>query len=118
METLSIVGKETLEDIAYSLDRLKGTVEYWRKLIPLLPKECYRYNKVDVEKIALVGTKGSSPSLKLLQEFQRKGMDLSHFKNMLQTIECQGALDCFKQPSEFKKKLMVLVLYGSIYAYV
>ena len=101
MEPLSLVGKETLDDIAYSLDRLKGKIEYWRMLIPLLPKESYRYNKIDVEQIALVGTKGGSPSLRLLQEFQRKGMDLSYFKNMLQTIECQGALDCFKLPSEF-----------------
>ena len=101
MEPLGVVGKEMLEDIAYSLDRLKGTIEYWRILIPLLPKESYRYNKIDVEQIALVGTKGGSSSRELLQEFQRKGMNLAYFKNMLQIIECQGALDCFKQPSEF-----------------
>ena len=97
---LSVVDKETLEDVAYSLDRLKGKIEYWRMLIPLLPKESYRYNKVDVEQIAFVGTKGGSSSLVLLQEFQRKRMGLGCFKNMLQKIDCQGALDCFKQPSE------------------
>ena len=99
MNTLS---EELLEDIAYSLDRLKeNKVEYWRLLIPLLPKESYRYNKVDVEEIAFVSTKGKgSPSLKLLREFQRKGMELLYFKNMLQKIKCQGALDCFEKPSE------------------
>ena len=103
METLNFVSKETIEDICYSLDRLKGNVEYWRLLIPLLPKDLYRYNKVDIEQIARVGTRGrgtDSPSLKLLQDFQRKGMGLSYFKNMLKEVECQGALDCFEQPSE------------------
>lgn len=105
MEPLSVVGEETLEDIAYSLDRLKGTIEYWRILISLLPKESYPYNKVDVEQIALVGTKGRSSSRVLLQQFQNKGMGLGYFKNLLQRIECQGALNCFKQPSEFKGRL-------------
>lgn len=98
MKTLS---KEALEDIAFSLDRIKkGKQEYWRLLIPLLPKELYRYNKVDVEELAYVGTRGGSPSQKLLLELQSKGMKLSDFINMLRQIECQGALDCFKQPSK------------------
>ena len=99
MNTLS---EERLQDIAYSLDRLKeNKVEYWRLLIPLLPKESYRYNKVDVEQIAYVSIKGKgSSSLTLLREFQRKGMELLYFKDILQKIECQGALDCFKKPSE------------------
>lgn len=99
METLS---EEMLKDIAYSLDRIKGKDEYWRLLIRVLPKETYRYNRVEVEEFALIGTKGEgSPSLKLLHEFQRKRMEILYFKKMLQKIECQGALDCFKQPSEF-----------------
>ena len=99
MNTLS---KEQLRDIAYSLDRVKGNVEYWRLLIPLLPKNTYPYNKVDVEKIAFVGITGKgSPSLEILLDFQRKGMELSYFKNLLRTIECQGALDCFNGPSKF-----------------
>ena len=99
---LDILSKETLQDIAYSLDRLnKCKEEYWRLLVPLLPKELYHFDEVDVEKLALVGTKNGSPSLKLLQQFQRKGMKLPYFKRMLQIIECQGALDCFKKPSEF-----------------
>ena len=99
MNTLS---EERLQDIAYSLDRLKeNKVEYWRLLIPLLPKESYGYNKVDVEQIAYVSIKGKgSSSLTLLREFQRKGMELLYFKDILQKIECQGALDCFKKPSE------------------
>ena len=103
MCTLSSLSKEVLQDIAYSLDRLNGNKEeYWRLLMPLLPKESYRYNRVDVEEIAFLSIKGnSSPSLKLLQDFQRKGMKLDYFKNMLQKIDCQGALDCFKPPSEF-----------------
>lgn len=101
MENLNSLSKETLKDIAYSLDRLKGKTEYWRLLIPLLPKETYGFDRVKVEEFALVGTKGGSASLKLLHEFQRKGMEVLHFKKMLQKIECQGALDCFKQPSEF-----------------
>ena len=111
METLNFVNEETIEDICYSLDRLKGNVAYWRLLIRLLPKDLYPYNRVDIEKIALVGTKGrgtDSPSLKLLQDFQRKGMGLSYFKNMLKEIECQGALDCFKQPS---KIIFVIQIY-------
>lgn len=102
MKTLS---KETLEDIAYSLDRIdriKGKQEYWRLLIPLLPKESYRYNRIDVEELAYVGTKGGSPSLKLLQDFQKKGMELSYFIALLKKIGCHGALDCLnKQPSKF-----------------
>ena len=99
MNTLS---RETIEDIAYSLDRLRGTDkrEYWRLLIPLLPNKSYRFNKVDVEELAYVGTKGGSPSLKLLEEFSRKNMELSSFKDMLRSIGCQGALDCFKESSE------------------
>ena len=101
MNTLS---EELLQDIAYSLDRLKeNKEEYWRLLIPLLPKESYPYNRVDVEEIAFVSTKGKgSPSLTLLREFQKNGMEILDFKDMLQKIECQGALDCFKKPSELK----------------
>ena len=99
---MNTLNEELLRDIAYSLDRVKGNVEYWRLLIPLLPKKTYPYNKVDVEEIAYVGTTGKgSPSLEILRDFQRKGMEVSYFKNMLRTIECQGALDCFNGPSKF-----------------
>ena len=103
MNTLS---EELLWDVAYSLDRVKGNVEYWRLLIPMLPKNMYPYNKIDIEKIAFVGITGKgSPSLEILRDFQRKGMEVSYFKNMLQIIECQGALDCFNEPSKFYKKV-------------
>lgn len=112
MNTLrETLNEELLKDIAYSLDRLKGNKEeYWRLLIPLLPKKTYPYNKVDVEKFAYVGISGKgSPALELLREFKRKGMELSFFKNMLQEIDCQRALDCFKTPSEFYKNGNILL---------
>jgi len=110
---MNTLKEETLRDIAYSLDRIiaRGNVEYWRLLIPLLPKQLYGYNNVDVEKFAYEGTKERSPSLKLLQEFQRKGMGLSDFKQMLEKIGCQGALDCFKEPGELRLYTKVHYLY-------
>jgi len=101
MDTLGSLYKERLEDIAYSLDRYcyGKRKEYWRLLIPLLPKESYSYDRNDVEVFAFEGTKKRSPSLMLLQEFQKKKMKLAYFKSLLQTIGCQGALDCFLEPS-------------------
>lgn len=106
---MNTLTEATLKDIAYSLDRNKarGNEEYWRLLIPLLPKQLYRYDKVDVEKFAYEGTKGRSPSLKLLQEFQRKGMGCSDFVQMLEKIGCQGALDCFREPGDFYDYVML-----------
>ena len=104
MDTVNSLKKEVLEDISYSLDRFcfKQRKEYWRLLIdlPLLPKELYRYNKIDVEKLAFEGTKKRSPSMKLLQDFQSKHMELAYFKSLLKAVGCQDALDCFQEPSK------------------
>ena len=104
MDTVNSLNKEMLEDISYSLDRFcfKQRKEYWRLLIdlPLLPKELYRYNKIDVEKLAFEGTKKRSPSMKLLQDFQSKHMELAYFKSLLKAVGCQDALDCFQEPSK------------------
>ena len=100
---MDALDKEKLHDIAYSLDRFcfDKRKEYWRLLIPLLPKESYRYDRNDIEIIAFEGTKKRSPSLTLLLEFQKKGMRLTHFKSLLRDIGCRGALDCFQEPSKY-----------------
>ena len=98
------IPEDKLRELARYLDECPNELsgnqdEYWRLLIKRLPRRLYTRDQIERFADQYQGPSGS-PSLLLLYDLREKGVKLEQFKQCLEKIRCDKALNLFLHGSE------------------